>query len=428
MIDARHGIDGVEGRNRGRHSRRRRLSVTVVSALLAFALGALALPSLLSDDAEAAGPQPSAAGTAGDSFEHPGALVSKAQLDFVRGKVKAGAEPWKSAYEAVLKSKYAKLSWTPKPWATVECGPRSNPNHGCSDEREDALAAYTHALLWNLTKDRRHATEAIKIMDAWSAVIKEHTNHNAPLQTGWSGASFARAGELMKHTYTGWPSARQSRFATMLRTVYLPMVIKGRPNANGNWELIMMDAATGISVFLDDRASFDRAVAVWRKRVPAYVYLKGDGSLPKSPAGSGKDTRKELIDYWQGQSTFVDGLAQETCRDFGHTGWGFAAAAHVAETARIQGLDLYSEVEDRMTKALEFHAAYELGATVPSWLCKGSVNRGIGSVLEVAYNHYAGREGISLPKTKRLIQSKQRPSGADYFLAWETLTHAGNPE
>ncbi|MHB9847624.1 alginate lyase family protein [Streptomyces krungchingensis] len=401
-----------------------------MSTLVAFAFGALALPSLLSDDAKAAGTRSSTAGkaTAGSAFEHPGVLVSKAQLDFVRGKVRAGAEPWKSAYQAMLRSKYASLSWTPRPRATVECGPGSNPNHGCSDERDDALAAYTHALIWNLTGDSRHAAESVKIMDAWSAVVREHTNHNAPLQTGWSGSSFARAGELTKHTYTGWPGARQARFAAMLRTVYLPVVIKGRPDANGNWELIMMDAATGISVFLDDRASFDKAVAIWRKRVPAYIYLKSDGPLPRTASGSSKDTREELTGYWQGQSRFVDGLAQETCRDFGHTGWGFAAAAHVAETARIQGLDLYSEVESRMTKALEFHAAYELGATVPSWLCRGSVHRGIGAVLEIAYHHYAGRRGNSLPKTKQLIETRQRPSGANYFLAWETLTHAGNPK
>ncbi|MHB9856669.1 alginate lyase family protein [Streptomyces sp. YIM S03343] len=381
----------------------------------------------MSGDAEAAGSQASPSAAATRVFKHPGVLVSKPQLAFVKAKVKAGAEPWKSAYNAMLKSRYASLSWTPKPRATVECGSQSNPNHGCTDEREDALAAYTHALLWNLTGDERYATESIKIMDAWSAEIKEHTNHNAPLQTGWSGASFARAGELMKHTYTDWSSAGQTRFATMLRTVYLPVVIKGRPDSNGNWELIMMDAATGISVFLDDETSFNKAVAIWRKRVPAYIYLTSDGALPKTAAGSSKDTKAELIDYWQGQSTFVDGLAQETCRDFGHTGWGFDAAAHVAETARIQGLDLYSEIESRMTKALEFHANYELGATVPSWLCGGSVNRGIGSVLEVAYNHYANREGISLPKTKKLIETKQRPSGANYFLAWETLTHASSP-
>ncbi|MFE1437364.1 LysR substrate-binding domain-containing protein [Streptomyces sp. NPDC058739] len=41
-------------------------------------------------------------------------------------------------------------------------------------------------MCWNHTKDRRHASQAIKIMDAWSAVIKEHSDHTVPLQTGWS--------------------------------------------------------------------------------------------------------------------------------------------------------------------------------------------------------------------------------------------------
>ena len=43
----------------------------------------------------------------------------------------------------------------------------------------------------------------------------------------------------------------------MLRNVYLPEVINGS-NSNGNWELSMMEAAIGISVFLEDRATYDR--------------------------------------------------------------------------------------------------------------------------------------------------------------------------
>ncbi|MGW5362235.1 hypothetical protein [Actinopolymorpha pittospori] len=108
----------------------------------------------------------------------------------------------------------------------------------------------------------------------------------------------------------------------------------------------MMDAAVGIAVFLDDRATFDRAVNTWRARVPAYIYLPEDGPLPVPPPNGTKDTPEEIIRYWQGQTTFVAGLAQETCRDFGHTGWGFEAASHVAETAWIQGLDLYAEVQE----------------------------------------------------------------------------------
>src|SRR5215216_5513268 len=77
------------------------------------------------------------------AFTHPGVLVDKAQLDFARQQVKAGAQPQKAAYDAMKASTYASLSYTPKPRAIVECGSNSIPNYGCTDERNDALAAYT---------------------------------------------------------------------------------------------------------------------------------------------------------------------------------------------------------------------------------------------------------------------------------------------
>jgi hypothetical protein len=212
----------------------------------------------------------------------------------------------------------------------------------------------------------------------------------------------------------------------MLRAVYLPTLIKGAPNKNGNWELIMTDAAVGIAVLLDDRVSFDKAVSTWRKRLAAYIYVRSDGATPKSPPNGNKSTKAALIRYWQGQSRFENGLAQETCRDFGHTGWGFAAAVHVAETARHQGLDLYAEGRQRLTAAMEFHAAYELGKAVPSWLCNGKVSKGLGPMPEMVYNHYVTRLGGSMPETKRLVD-RARPTGASYFIGWETLTHAQNP-
>ncbi|MEU1163951.1 alginate lyase family protein, partial [Streptomyces sp. NPDC005921] len=160
------------------------------------------------------------------TFVHPGVTVSKAQLDFARTEVLAGAQPWKAAYDQMMASKYADLNRTPAPRATVECGSYSNPNYGCTDEREDAIAAYTDALAWYITKDARYAQKAIQIMDAWSATLTSHTNSNAPLQTGWAGSSWPKAAEIIKYTYTGsW--ANQARFATMLRNVYLPTVIKG---------------------------------------------------------------------------------------------------------------------------------------------------------------------------------------------------------
>src|SRR6266540_2536648 len=245
--------------------------VLALAALVSLSLGLCTTPA------------PAAPAT----FTHPGVLVSRPQLDFVKAKVNTGAQPWKAAYDQMMASSPASLSRTPKPRSVVECGSYSNPNHGCTDEREDAIAAYTDALAWYITGDARYAQKSIALMDAWSAVITNHTNSNAPLQTGWSGSSWPRAAEIIKYTYSSWPNS--GRFGAMLRNVYLNKIINGS-NSNGNWELSMMEAAVGISVFLEDKTNFDKAVTRYRNRVHAYVYLSSDGSLPYTVPGSGLDT------------------------------------------------------------------------------------------------------------------------------------------
>ncbi len=263
-------------------------------------------------------------------------------------------------------------------------------------------------------------------MDAWSAVIKDHTNSNAPLQTGWAGSSWPKAAEIIKHTYTGsW--ANSGRFATMLRNVYLPEIINGS-NSNGNWELSMMEAAVGISVFLEDKASYDKAMAKFRTRTAAYVYLASDGDLPRTVPSQNLDTREKIVNYWQKQSTFVTGLTQETCRDFTHTGYGISAISHIAETSRIQGQDLYgTDVGERLRQALGFQAKYQLGTAAPSWLCGGSLKLGLGPITEVGYNALHNRLGIAMSNTQTLTE-RGRPAGSNnLFVAWETLTHGDNP-
>ncbi|GAA4726410.1 alginate lyase family protein [Promicromonospora umidemergens] len=360
------------------------------------------------------------------TFTHPGVHVSRPQLDFVRQQVQAGAQPWLRAYDSMMASRYASLSYTPHPRAVVECGPYSEPNHGCTEERDDAIAAYTHALAWSVTEDTRYAKKSIAIMNAWSPVIEDHTRSNAPLQTAWAGSVWPRAAEIIRYTDAGWAAADVDRFETMLRDVYLPEVIDGY-NGSGNWELTMMEAAVGIAVFLDDRDIYSSARERFLVRVPAYIYLTSDGPVPRTVPGSGRDTPDEIFSYWHDQRTLVDGLAQETCRDFTHTGYGISAISHVAETAAIQGDDLYPEVGERLRHALEFHSTYEQGAAVPSWLCGGSVQLGLGPVTEVGLNALHGRQDLPMASTQALTEST-RPDGTNgLFVAWETLTHADNP-
>jgi alginate lyase len=360
-------------------------------------------------------PATASPGTASGPFRHPGVLVNRTQLDFVKAKIQAGAQPWKAAYDKARADAHGSLSYTPRPRAVVECGPSSNPNLGCTDERGDAQAAYTHALLWYFTGSSAHAGKSVDIMNAWARTITAHTNHNAPLQTGWAGSMWAPAAEIITHTGAGWPAADVNAFKDMLRRAYVPEIQNGSC-ANGNWELIMTNALFGIAVFLDDQALFDKAIALWRGRVPAYIYQTTDGPSPVKPGHCS-------LPSWYGQTVFVDGVGQETCRDFGHMEWGVMAAVDGAETALQQGRDLYAEQSKRLRDALEFHAAYNLGAPVPPWLCGGSVQRATTPAWEIAYNHFANRRGFSLPNSKRMIEERVRPTGINYFIAWETLTH-----
>ncbi|TCC53348.1 hypothetical protein E0H75_06470 [Kribbella capetownensis] len=397
----------------------RKKPLVLAAACAALVAGTLSSPAVAASKAEPSAVQAPA------TFTHPGVGSSQAQLDFVRAKVQAGAQPWTNAFNQAKNSSYASLSRTPKPRAVVECGSYSNPNYGCTDEREDAIAAYTDALLWYLTRDDRYAQKAIQLMDAWSGTIRDHTNSNAPLQTAWSASSWPKAAEIIKHVYGNWPNA--GRFATMLRNVYLPEIINGS-NSNGNWELSMTEAIQGIGVFLDDKAVYDKGIALFRLRVPAYVYLESDGALPKTVPSQNLNTRDKIVNYWQKQETFVTGLTQETCRDFVHTGYGISSISHVLETARIQGIDMYPEFGERLRQALGFQSKWERNLEpVPSWLCNGTLKRGLGPITEVGFNALHTRLGIAMTNTQVITESR-RPAGSNnLFVAWETLTHAENP-
>ncbi|MFE9401127.1 alginate lyase family protein [Streptomyces sp. NPDC006530] len=404
-------------------SRRRRPLRTAAVA----ALGALALLT-----ACAPGSQVPAASTAGRAdlatlvFHHPGVVVGRGQLAEVRAKVRAGQEPWSSAYEAMRTSRYGSLRYAPHPAEVVPCPPDAGPP-ACVAEREDAIAAYTQALLWSIGGDEAHAAKAVEIMDGWARVLKQHTEGNADLQTAWAGSTWARAADIVHAGYPRWQAPAVQRFKWMLRKAYLPAVTAKVPDYNGNWELAMTDAAIGIAVFVEDHQIFKDALERYRARVPAYFYLASDGHLPKAPPGGSMDTPDKLATYWFGQRTYADGLGQETCRNFMHIGYSLAASAHIAETAWQQGVDLYGPTAERLRAAAEFHARYQLGEPAPGWLCGGKVERTMGPDVEVLLNHLQNRLHLALPATRRLAE-QQRPGGTDdLFVAWETLTHAQNP-
>jgi len=307
----------------------------------------------------------------------------------------------------------------------IECGSYSNPNNGCSAADSDLAAAYLQALLWYITGDKEYANNSIAILNNYGKKLKGFTNSNTPLQAGWNCQKWHAAAEIIKSTDSGWSKEDITVFTDMLYKVVLPIIYPGS-SSNGNWEISMIDGMIGIAVFSDNATLYDHSVQFWKQRTPAYIYYHTDGDKPvKAPRGNPS---------WYNQPVFnstVDGICQETCRDFVHTAYGIAGLTHAAETAFIQGDNLYQIEMDRLGKTLELHSLYELDGSgkVPSYICHGTVKLGAGPTFVIGYNQLHNRLGMNLPNTEKWITThveQLKDPVDDHMMVYETLTHGQN--
>jgi len=367
-----------------------------------------------------------------DGFVHPGVVDGSSSLSLARGAARAGREPWASALDQVRRSRFADPAWAPQPVAVVACGANTMPDLGCTAETDDAQAAYTQALLWYFTGDRRYARGAADVLNAWSAVLERHefdeTRYvNGRLQAAWSALTFTRAAELLRYSGSGWSEQDAARFEDLLVSAFLPNVQDGWTGGGANGQLAMASATMAIGVFVQDWSVFDDGVADWRDQVRAAVYVTSDGPEPVAPAGTVFADRRgssRLVEYWQGVPEFVDGIEQETCRDSGHMAMGFAAAFQGAETAGLQGIDLYRLEQRRLVAGMEYNTRFLNDPGAPGWVCPQAPRPGGDfwrMTWEAAFRHYTAL-GVPLPQTAELLGAS-RPTGSALFVNWETLTH-----
>lgn len=126
-----------------------------------------------------------------------------------------------------------------------------------------------------------------------------------------------------------------------------------------------------IGIFNKSPDIFNDAISKWKRLLPAYIYLQSDGPVPVNSPWCSKPASQR----WNNPMSFIDGLSQESCRDFEHTAYGVAALINVAETASIQGIDLYNDKEtkaaERLQKTMELHAKYQNNDSGLPQLCKG---------------------------------------------------------
>lgn len=309
------------------------------------------------------------------SFIHPGINQSAKDLAYMKQLVKEQREPWKSAFDRLVKN--TDTTFVVHPYAHVMRGPYAKPNIGGDALSKSAGVAYNCALLWYITRDPHYAHSAIRILNAWSGTLWDFDYNDAKLLAGWTGHTLCDAAEILRYTGAGWSQKGIDQFTNMLMTVYYPLLRYYFPTANGNWDGAICHSLLAIAIFTDNRALFNNAV-------DHLLHAPVNGSIFKY--------------------IYPNGECEESGRDQGHVQLGLAEFAGAAQAAFTQGVDLFSIGNNRIGRGYEYTTGYVLGHTPYCYCDLSSRTMHLGGGFEYVYRHYLAN-GIRLPYVSKAADS-----------------------
>jgi hypothetical protein len=352
------------------------------------------------------------------SFVHPGLLHTQPELDRMKSRVDAGAQPWRSGWDRLVANSYSQTSYTQNPQREVCAGGGGCPNgETFMPLARDAAAAYQNALRYRISNDTRHADKAVAILNAWSSTLQTITgDSNAGLRAGLYGYQLAVAGELLRG-YAGWAAADFTRFKDMLLTKFYPISSDFLRRHNNtcfdhywaNWDVANMATILAIGVLADDRAKFTEAVDYFKNGV-----------------GTGQVDRLVRNLYPGDRSGHFLGQGQEAGRDQGHATLVISLIGAFCKIAYDQGEDLFAYKDNKVLALAEYTAKYNLGEDVP-WTnytnCEGQAMTAVSAsgrgtlrpAWELLYNHYARQKGLYTPYSQRFAEMlRPEGGGGDY--------------
>jgi hypothetical protein len=316
----------------------------------------------------------SPAHTAHGAFVHPGILQTRADLEFMKAKIKAGEEPWKSAWDRLQAEPSSSLDFKPEPFAHIIRGAFGAGQKGGGELTRSAEAVNSHVLQWYVTGNEAYARKAIEIFDAWSGTLADFFENDAMLLASWTGGDFCNAAEILRATYPAWGGKSLDQFKRMMLTVYVPLLRMYYPEANGNWDAAMMFTLLSIGIFCEDRKLIDEVYHHYRL----------------GPVNSG------ITRY-----VYPSGQCEETTRDQGHVQLGLGYMARICVTAWNQGVDLFAGADNRLALGYEYTAGLLLGEKVHAYGTIQDTRARFSDVYEGVLQHYRYIKHIDMPKTEQ---------------------------
>ncbi len=368
-------------------------------------------------------------------FVHPGCLSTLADLQRMKAKVQAGAQPWAAAFDALANNPKSSASYTAYPHPNP-CRGGACTSMGFSQDYltmcRDANAAYQCALRYRITGDPAFADAAVRNMDGYVAtVVSLEGDSNITLMQGAQGYQWACAAELMRD-YQPWvDSGGFGRFQNFLLTKFCDGLVRFLQYHNGtcwshywlNWDLFTIDAVAAIGVVCDRRDIYNEAIN---------YYQSGVGN------GNAHNALYFMHPGYLGQ-------CQEIGRDPGHSSADAVLLGQFCEVAWNQGDDMYAYNNNTLLAISEYTDNMMTTWWNTPWVnyvgCDvAQVQVAFGTQYrpgaDLIWNHYVNRKGLAAPFTMPwAIGGRPEGGGGNYGetsggydqIGFTTLTHALDP-
>ncbi|WP_198315763.1 cellulose binding domain-containing protein [Chitinophaga tropicalis] len=264
------------------------------------------------------------------------------------------------------------------------------------------IAIWNLSLMWYFTGNQAYAIKARDILLAWANTQTQFLGVEANLDLGDYAYAWGGAASILRGTWSGWTTANTATVKNFFNSIYWPASgchIIGLGPANKGALSIASGAA--IAAFSDDYAKIDRVIYLFR--------YSGSAGFP---------------------NTLPNGQIGESGRDQGHANGTILSYAFAAEVLWKQGIDLFSEYENRLLATGEYFSRKNSG--VPQryitygttdalyWTDQTDIWGGGRMMFMILNGAYGVRKGMQLPYVNKRLFNGSRIGATDTWF-YKTL-------
>lgn len=314
-------------------------------------------------------------------LQHPGAPLTLSDLQTLKAYIEEGREPWKSAYNLLAKDGKAQSTYgMAGPFAKVSRA----PNENLWPWRNDMVAIWNLSRMWYFTQEDRYAEKAREILLAWATTHTKFAGRESMLDLGDYAYMFVGGADILRGTWQGWSEADTAVVKKYFKDVLMPASNPYGESQFGaaNKGALALVALGLMAIYNDDIETLNRVV--YQTRTLAHIGLRSSNDI---------------------------GMLGDYLRDQGHAYGQLRSLVMLAEALWKQGIDVYSDFDNRLLAAGEYFArvnelvpttALPFGTT-DAYYTVDNTNRGWGGgfggniALNQIYGAYVLRKGLQAP-------------------------------